>query len=174
MNLLIKGELFKMENDKNITIFGAKLIFRNFQGKVSAYNKNGEKNVGILLPDDIAEKATADGWNVKYLKPREDDPEQYRQPYLLVKVSYKFYPPEIYINTSRGKTIQTEQSIAKLDWANIQNVDVTIRPYHYPSVNGQPAGISAYVKSMVVTLEEDDVLKKYADVPDIGALPYEM
>jgi len=164
------------QNEKNITIFGAKLIFKNFQGKVSSYNKNGEKTVGVLLPDDIAAKAEADGWNVKRLKPREDDPE-YRQPYLTVKVNYKFYPPEIYIVTSRGKTIQTEQSVATLDWANIQNVDIVIRPYHYPSVNGQPAGISAYVKSMVVTLDEDDVLKKYADVPDVGpanTMPFEM
>lgn len=151
----------------NIVIEGAKLIFRNFQGKVSQYNKNGEKTVGILLPDDIAAKAEADGWKVKYLRPREDDPEQYKQPWLPTKLSYRFYPPTVVLITSRGKTMLDEQSVGKLDWANIQNVDVVIRPYNYPGVNGGAPGISAYIKSLYVTVQEDEFADKYADMPDI-------
>lgn len=155
-----------MENKiGNIVLEGAKLIFRNFQGKVSQYNKNGEKTVGVLLPDDIAMQAEADGWKVKHLNPREDDPEQYRQPWLPVKLSYKFYPPTVVLITNRGKTILNEDGIGMLDWANIQNVDIVIRPYAYPGVNGGPSGISAYVKSLYVTIQEDEFADKYADLP---------
>ena len=155
-----------MKTAEKFTIYGAQLLYRNFQGKVDAFNKKGDKTVSVLLTDEHAAELVEEGWNVKYRKPREDDPNQYRQPYLPTKINYKFYPPEIYIITSRGKTLLSDKTVGKLDWARIKNVDVTIRPYNYPSINGQPAGISAYIETMFVTLDEDDLHRKYSDIPD--------
>jgi hypothetical protein len=149
-----------------ITVEGAKIIFRNFQGKASDYNAAGNRNFGLLLEDDLADQLKADGWNVKYLKPRDEDEEDHRQAWLSVKVKYGKFPPIAMLITSRGKTRLTEETIDQLDYARIKNVDLIVRPYQYPAMNGRPAGISAYLKSIYVTIQEDALEEKYGSVPD--------
>jgi hypothetical protein len=56
-----------------------------------------------LLSDEDAEMLKNDGWNVKYLKPSPDDPEQYRQPWLPVKVKFGEIPPIIYLISGEGE-----------------------------------------------------------------------
>lgn len=148
-----------------IRIEGARIILRDFSGK-----KFGESNrtFGVLLDDDKANILKEDGWGIKYLRPREDDPTQYSQPWLKVKVSYKAYEPEIWVITERGKKMLNEVTVGQLDWARIKDCDVVISPYNYPAMAGHPAGVSAYVKSMFVTIDEDPFDIKYSDVPIIG------
>lgn len=151
----------------NIRIEGAKLIFRNFQGKRSEFNDEGNRNFGVLLDDDLAEEIKADGWKVKYLKAKEDDPEQYQQPWLSVRVKFNPYPPIVVLITAKGKKKLDEDTIEQLDWSIIKNCDIIIRPYNYPAIKGRPAGVSAYLKALYVTLVEDEFEKKYADIPDM-------
>lgn len=152
---------------ENIRIEGASLIFKNFQGKASNYNDEGNRNFGVLLDDEVAEQLERDGWNVKHLKPRPDDPQQYRQPWLSVKVKFNPYPPVAMLINSRGKKRLVEETIDQLDWSIIKNCDLIIRPYNYPSVGGRPAGVSAYLKAIYVTISEDEFSDKYADIPDL-------
>ena len=159
---------------QNVVIEGAKLVFKNFSGKVSEYNRNGQRNFSVLIDDELASKLEEDGWPVKYRKPREDDPEQYRQPFLPVKVQFNMYPPTVVMITSRGKRKLDENTIGQLDWARISNADVQIRPYNYPAINGKPAGVSAYLKSLYVTIIEDPLETKYADIPDLDAYPTDL
>ena len=163
----------------NITIEGAKLIFRNFSGKITDFNRSGQRNFCVVLDDELAEKLEADGWSVKYRKPREDDPEQYRTPFLPVKVQFGMYPPKVVLITSRGKKELNEESVGQLDWARIINADVQIRPYNYPAMQGRPEGVSAYLKQLYVTIQEDPLESKYADIPDINidgqiSMPFEV
>ena len=165
-------------NVSNIKIEGGRLIFKNFQGKEDPpYNREGDRNFGVLLDDDLAEQLKADGWNVKYRPPRQDD--DYQQPWLPVKVKYGMYPPIIVLINSNGKLRLTEETVGQLDWTQIKNADMIIRPYSYPAMLDKkgneirPAGIAAYVKSLYVTVQEDDLAAKYADIPDIGADPVE-
>ena len=159
---------------QNVVIEGAKLVFKNFSGKVSEYNRNGQRNFSVLIDDELASKLEEDGWPVKYRKPREDDPEQYRQPFLPVKVQFNMYPPTVVMITSRGKRKLDENTIGQLDWARISNADVQIRPYNYPAINGKPAGVSAYLKSLYVTIIGDPLETKYADIPDLDGYPTDL
>jgi hypothetical protein len=153
-----------MPQDPNIVVMeGVRLVFRNFTGKEGQYNQEGARNFGVILPEDVAQVMAADGWNVKYLSPREDGEEgEEPTPWLPVKVGYgKGRPPKIMLVTDRGQTALNEDTVDTLDWAEIVNVDLIVRPYHY-DVGGR-TGISAYVQSMYVTIEEDPLERKYAE-----------
>lgn len=157
-----------------IKIEGAKLVFKNFQGKADDYNSAGNRNFGVILDDQVAALLEEDGWYVRHLRPREDDPEGYATPWLKVKVNYdheRNLVPTAMMITSRGKKRLTEETIGQLDWTNIEYADVIISPYNYPARNGKPAGVSAYLKSLVVKVIEDDLELKYADIPDLDEDP---
>lgn len=146
----------------NITIENARIGFRNFAGKEGRFNAPGKRNFCVFLDDDLAETLTRDGWNIKYLQPREEGDEP--QAYLQVSVMFGAIPPKIVLVTSRGKNVLEEDEINILDWAEIENVDIIIRPYNWEM--GGKTGVKAYVKSMYVTVVEDRLEEKYADVPD--------
>lgn len=148
--------------NSNIVIESARIGFRNFSGKEGKFNPAGRRNFCVFLDMDIALALEKDGWNVRWLQPRDESED--RQPYLQISVSYDNIPPKIVLVTQKGKTIMDEDSVNILDWAEIQNVDIIIRPYNW-EVNGK-SGVKAYVKSMYVTIMEDSFESKYYDVPD--------
>lgn len=148
-----------------IKMEGARLIFRNFQGKASDFNEEGNRNFGVLLDDEQAEILKQDGWNVKYLAPREDDPDQYRQPWLSVKVKFENFPPTAVLINSRGRVNLDEETINQLDWCRIKNCDLMISPYNYSGFRGRSGGVAAYLKAIYVTIEEDELEQKYASIP---------
>lgn len=152
----------------NIRIEGARLIFRNFAGRKSDYNEEGNRNFGVILDDELAQQLKSDGWNVKYRKPRPDDPDQYETPWLPVKVKFGKFPPIAVMINSRGKLRLDETTICQLDSCIIKQCDLIIRPYNYPAMRGRDAGISAYLKAIYITIEEDEFDLKYGDIPDLG------
>jgi hypothetical protein len=103
-----------------------------------------------------------DNWNVKWLKPREDDEDETQQAYLPISVNFKGRPPRIVLVTSRGRTNLDERSVEMLDWADIINVDLIVRPYEW-DVNGK-TGIKAYLQSIYVTIREDPLEQKYNEM----------
>lgn len=151
--------------EDNIRIEGARIGFRNFSGEEGRFNPKGRRNFCVFLEEDIAKDMKKEGWNVKWLEPREEGDEP--QAYLQVKVVFGKIPPKIVLVTGRGKTRLDEDTVNILDWAEIQNVDLIIRPYNW-EVNGD-TGVSAYIKTMYVTLREDEFESKYYDVPDSAA-----
>jgi hypothetical protein len=142
---------------------GARIIFRNFAGKEGQYNREGDRNFAVLLDEPIAATMAEDGWNVKMLKPREEDEEGAEpQAYLPVAVNFSGRPPRIVLITSRGRTNLDETQIEMLDWADILNIDLIVRPYEW-TVNGK-TGIKAYLQSIYVTIEEDPLELKYSEL----------
>lgn len=145
----------------NISIEGAHIGFRNFSGKESRFNPPGRKNFCVFFDPETGAKLEADGWNIRWLDPR--DPEDVRTPYLAVAVSFDNIPPKIMLITSRGQTFLDSQTVNMLDWADIKHIDLVVRPYNW-SVNGK-GGVKAYVRSMYITIDEDDFAAKYSGLP---------
>lgn len=158
-------------DDGTLMVEDAQIIFRNFAGKEGMYNAEGDRNFCLLLDDDIADQLIRDGWNVKTLKAREEGDTP--QPYLQISVKYRgkngntVRPPAIVMITSKGRTALSESECEILDWVDIAKVDVIVRPFEW-AVNGK-SGIKAYLKSIYITIQEDELALKYAHVPEISA-----
>ncbi len=151
----------------NIVVENARLIFKNFAGEESKFNRAGNRNFCVILDGDSAEDLRQMGWNVKALRPREDEDEPTY--YLQVTVAFGNFPPKVIMISGKTKTVLDEESIDSLDYAEIANVDLIIRPYHW-EVNGKE-GIKAYLKTMYVTIEQDVFAGKY-DCLDDEDLPF--
>ena len=151
--------------DKTIVMEDARIIFRNFAGKEGQYNREGDRNFCVLLEPELAEVLERDGWNVKTLRAREEEDEP--TPYLAVTVGYKGRPPKIYLINSRGRTAIDEDMVEMLDWVDIKQADLIIRPYEW-TVSGN-SGIKAYLASLYITIIEDELELKYADLDELPA-----
>ena len=146
---------------QNITIENARIIYRNLSGKPDKFNPQGGKRTFSVVIDDskFAEDLAKEGWNIKTFKPRDDEDEDPGH-FLPVKVLYSDRSkPHIYLCTKKSKTMLNEDTVGSLDYAEIQSVDIVIRPYEY-DVNGK-CGVSAYVKTMYVNVVEDEFADKY-------------
>lgn len=146
----------------NIIIENARIGFKNFSGEAGKFNAAGNRNFCVFLEKDMGVTLQEDGWNIRWLKPKDQDEDE--TPYLQVSVTFNNFPPKVVLISNKSKTTLDEESIKILDWAEIDNVDVIIRPYTW-EVNGK-SGIKAYVKSMYVTIVQDEFENKYYDVPD--------
>lgn len=150
----------------NIEIAGARIGFRNFSGKEGAFNPAGKRNFCVFLNEDLARRLEEDGWNIRWLKPRDEDEAE--QGYLQVGVSFDHIPPRVTMITSRGQTILDAESINILDWAEIETIDLIIRPYNWVLHEGtknEKSGIKAYLKTMYIKIVEDVFEKKWANPP---------
>ena len=153
-----------MARENDITIEEATIAFRNFAGKEDKYNKAGDRNFCILLPEALAQVMAAQGWNIKTLKAREEGDDD--QPYIQVAVSFKNRPPRIVMLSQRwdgtmSRTAIDEDLCEMLDFSEIQTVDVTITPYHW-EVNDNK-GVKAYLKTMFMTIYVDPLELKYEE-----------
>ena len=146
--------------EETVMFEDVRIIFRNFAGKQGKFNREGDRNFAILLDDPTANAMAEDGWNVKWLGPREDGDS--RQAYLPVSLVFGVRPPRINMITSKGRTPLHESDVEVLDWVDIDTLDVVIRPYDW-TVNGS-TGRKAYLKTMFVTIVEDDLEIKYNDL----------
>lgn len=147
-----------VDQAKTFMVEDARLVFRNFSGKEGQYNREGDRNFAVILPEDVAEQMVADGWNVRFLAAREEGDVD--TPYIQVAVNFKNRPPRVVMITSTARTNLDEDSVDALDWVDIRVADLIARGYEW-EVNGK-RGIKAYLQSLFVTIEEDELERKYA------------
>lgn len=142
---------------KNLVVENANIAFRNFSGKESKFNRAGNRNFCVIFDKETGEALKEQGWNVGILQARDEDEDPaYR---LQVAVAFGKIPPKVYMISGRKKTLLDDDTIGNLDFAEIENVDLIIRPYNW-EVNGK-TGVKAYVQTMYVEIREDKFASKY-------------
>lgn len=150
-----------------VEIEDARLIFKNFSGAASKYNRDGDRNFCIVIPNqEIADSLVNDknekgvGWNVKVRPARNPDED----PLMFLKVKMSFNEnggPDAFLITNGKMTRLDAESISCLDHVEIAYVDLAIRPYD-DEMNGKPFR-SAYLKSIYVTQNVDRFAARYAE-----------
>lgn len=145
-----------------ITFKNATLMWRNFRGQGTDFNPAGNRNFAVLITDPAeAERLTDEGWNLKQLKPRDDDDTPAWA--LKVKVKFGVRPPKVYLvtypNGEIKKTMLDEETIGMLDWAEVQKVDLVVSAYDW-TMHGKD-GRTAYLDVMYFTPIEDELSGDY-------------
>ena len=141
-----------------LQIDDARIIFRNFSGAPSKFNREGDRNFAVIIPEqEIADALIAEGWNVKIKPPREDGDTPFM--YLPVKIKFNDRGPRVYLKSGSNIIRLDEESISCLDNVDIISVDLHIRPYDW-NVNGME-GRTAYLQSIQVTQEVDRFYDQY-------------
>lgn len=144
----------------NVVIEGAHLIWKNFSGEETQFNRAGNRNFNVIIDDpDFADELLRKGWNVREKQPRDEGDDPYFV--LACAVSFRVRPPKIMIYTGHNRTELHEDTVGMLDYADIVNVDLELNGSHW-EVNGN-SGIKAYVNELHVTIEEGAFDEKYAD-----------
>lgn len=149
-----------------LQIDDARIIFRNFAGEGSKYNREGDRNFAVVIDNEEVAEAIANdvneygvSWNVKIKPPREEGDMPFM--YLPVKLKFNDRGPIVYLKTGSVMNKLDEGSVDILDNIDIASVDLDIRPYD-DMINGKPFR-AAYVQSMCVTQEFDRFAARHAE-----------
>ena len=179
--------------NKDLDVLNAEIIFRNFSGRETDYNRAGDRNFSVVIPSvEEAIRLYNAGWNVQ-IRPKEqatrvemktacktfDERIEWLSSrgelddalfHLKVSVSYK-YPekqPKIYLvrGDDHKMVRMTESNISTLDKAEIVNIDLTINPSYWSKAGR--SGYMAFLKTAYVTIQESEVSMKYRDYYEDG------
>lgn len=138
----------------------ARIIYRNFRGEGSKYNREGDRNFAMIIPNqELADELIAHGWNVKIKAPREEGEDPFM--YLPIKVKFNDRGPHIYLMTGDRTNRLEEDMVPMLDDIDIYSVNLDIRPYDW-EVNGK-TGRTAYLQAMKVIQEIDRFAAEMAE-----------
>ena len=135
-----------------LQIDDARIVYRNFSGTGSKFNREGDRNFAVVIPDqDMADELVNRGWNVKIKPPRDEDDTPFM--FLPVKIKFNERGPKVYLQSGEKTVELDEEGIDCLDDIDILGVDLDIRPYDW-EVNGKQ-GRTAYLQSIHVVQEID-------------------
>lgn len=169
-----------MENNTNnaqqprledFVVENAKLIYRNFAGMETQYNRPGDRNFAVVIDHpEVAQQLSEDGWNVKIRPPREEGDA----PFCYIPVTVKFFPegdararmnPKIVLISGNNRVNMAESMLNRLDPPfRIQQADLIIHPRFWEK-NGN-SGVKAYLKTLYITQEMDPLEAKYEDTDE--------
>lgn len=147
-----------------LEIEDARIIYRNFSGLGTKYNREGDRNFAVIIPNqEIADELMKEGWAVKIKPPRNEDDSPFM--YLPVKIKFNNRGPAAYVRSGKHVQRLDEETISILDEIDIASVDMDLRPYDW-EVNGKQ-GRSAYLQAIDVVQNIDRFGARYADSDEI-------
>ena len=143
-----------------LQIDDARIIYRNFSGVGSKFNREGDRNFAVVIDDpELADTLINEGWNVKIKPPRDENEDPFV--YLPVKIKFNENGPAVYLRTGKVMKRLDEELVSCIDDIDILSVDLDIRPYDW-EVNGK-TGRTAYLQSINVTQRIDRFAARYAE-----------
>ena len=143
-----------------LQIDDARIVYRNFSGAESQFNRKGDRNFSIVIPtEEIADYLTSQGWNVKVKPPRNEEDGPFM--HLPVKIKFNGRGPNVWLVSGCKRVKLDEESIGIIDDIDIAKIDLDIRPYDW-DVNGK-TGRSAYLHSMEVVQELDRFAARFEE-----------
>ena len=148
-----------------LQIDDARIIYRNFKGEGGKFNREGDRNFALLIPDEeLAGRLADEGWNIKIKPPREEGDAPFM--YLPVKVKFNDRGPQVYLRSGNVTNRLDEESVSILDDIDILGVNLDIRPYDWVIQEGtkdEKSGRTAYLQSIEVIQEVDRFAARYAE-----------
>lgn len=152
MRIANRGNILEIED--------ARIIYRNFSGVGSKFNREGDRNFAVIIPnEDIKDQLVEAGWNVKIRDARDEFEDPFM--FLPVKVKFNNRGPGAYVVSGDSVTRLTEDTIDMLDEIDIASVDMDLRPYDW-EVNGN-TGRTAYLQNINVIQNIDRFGARYAE-----------
>lgn len=138
--------------ERLLQINDAQIKWPNFEGRADRYNREGDRNFALIIPnEDIKDALLEDvnefgaAWNVKIKGEEGEEPFMY----MAVKVKFTAYGPNIYLKSGDADPVRLdEDSVKCLDQIDIESVDLDIRAYD-DEINGRGFR-SAYLQSIYV------------------------
>ena len=142
-----------------LEIEDARIIYRNIEGVASKFNREGDRNFAVIVPnDEIKDILVEAGWNVKIKPPRDEEDTPFM--FIPVKVKFNNRGPAAYLRSGETVTRLNEETIGILDEIDIQSVSMDLRPYDW-DVNGK-TGRTAYLQAINVIQNIDRFGDMYA------------
>lgn len=152
MRIKFRGNILEIED--------ARIIYRNFTGAPSKFNREGDRNFAVIIPtEELKDELVEAGWNVKIKPPRDDFEDPFM--FMPVKVVFNNRGPAAYVRSGDSVTRLNEDTIDMLDEIDISSVDMDLRPYDW-EVNGK-TGRSAYLQAINVTQNVDRFGARYSE-----------
>lgn len=143
-----------------LQIDDAKIVYRNFAGRGSKFNREGDRNFSVVIPnEEMANELLEAGWNVRIKAPREEGESPFI--HLPVKIKFNDRGPNVYLVSGNKRNQLDAESIQCLDDIDILNVNIDIRPYDW-EVNGS-TGRTAYLQSIEVIQNIDRFASRYQE-----------
>ena len=144
----------------------AVICWTNFSGGPTKYNPaGGKRTFNLVLTEEIAEELRMEGWNIRYIEPREEGDDPLIITEIVVNMNSE-YPPRIRLFSQFGGKKSANyldaDGVGELDKIKYDNVSLIIHPYeHNRSAEHRVKG---YLKTMfAVKTPDDDFGGRYAE-----------
>ena len=148
-----------------LQIDDARFVFRNFRGEGSKFNREGDRNFALIIPnEEMADALAKEGWNVKIKPPREEGDDPFI--FLPVKVKFNDRGPQVYLVTGARRNRLDEETVGMIDDIDICAVNLDVRPYDWVIQEGtkdEKRGRTAYLQSIEVIQEIDRFAARFAE-----------